>query len=562
MSWKTRSLAATLFVLTALTVSYVKREQAHGTPGEDGGSAPPTPTVNLTLNIMAEGLPVPARVELRDANGVRYIAGDALLVGGHGEDIYEELDLDEFLATLSRRFRNPYTEVDQCYSDGVSHFSVPAGTFTLRVFKGPEYRVYEDAFTLVEGDDVVKTAELTRWVNMPLQGWHSSDGHLHIPRIVSEMNDVASKWMRAEDIHVPNFLQMGSLERFFNSPQYAFGPDGEHEEAGTIIVSGQEQPRSFHFGHAIVLGGMTAINFPGNYHLFSLFFQEAENQGAVAGYAHWGYNDFPETHGLIKDLGINSPVRILEVGQDRWLHYKPWYDALNLGFRVTPTAGTDYPCIASIPGRERFYTKVNGSLSIASWLEGIRQGRTFVTSGPMLTLSVNGADIGGEVFLDAAGTVDIQATVRWDAAQDDIRALELVKNGEVVMTFPRREEESIAFEIPDFRVDATSWLAVSAIGSKVGENNDSGGHTGAIYVTIHGAPGLREQITARRQAWLWLQQLGDLKKRWGPDQIFWLSSKEIDPDAPIEYWRRIQPFVYQEIEEAENFYNSLDPLEP
>ena len=80
--------------------------------------------------------------------------------------------------------------------------------------------------------------------------------------------------------------------------------------------------------------------------------------------------------------------------------YEAWYELLALGFRVTPTAGTDYPCGGqNLPGHERFYTKVEGPLRYASWLDGVRQGRTFVTTGPIVEFHVNGMDIGGEVFL-------------------------------------------------------------------------------------------------------------------------------------------------------------------
>ena len=56
-------------------------------------------------------------------------------------------------------------------------------------------------------------------------------------------------------------------------------------------------------------------------------------------------------------------LHFVEVLQFEWPHYDVWYQALDLGLPITPTAGTDFPCGPwSVPGRERFYTRVEGEL--------------------------------------------------------------------------------------------------------------------------------------------------------------------------------------------------------
>ena len=69
---------------------------------------------------------------------------------------------------------------------------------------------------------------------------------------------------------------------------------------------------------------------------------------------------------LESDSGQPTPARVElqdSKGQGYVAEDAAWYEILNTGFRITPTAGTDYPCVgASIPGRERFYTKVEGQL--------------------------------------------------------------------------------------------------------------------------------------------------------------------------------------------------------
>ena len=166
--------------------------------------------------------------------------------------------------------------------------------------------------------------------------------------------------------------------------------------------------------------------------IYRLFWEEAQRQGALSGYAHYGaiLLNAP-SFGLAVDLphGLLSFLEVLQF--NRGVH-EAWYEILNTGFRITPTAGTDYPCVgASIPGRERFYTRVEGPFTYENWLEGVRKGRTFVTNGPILEFRIDGKEMGEEVVLEQAGSVDVQGRVRFDPTWDDIERLEVVENGPV-----------------------------------------------------------------------------------------------------------------------------------
>src|SRR5262245_57245202 len=94
-----------------------------------------------------------------------------------------------------------------------------------------------------------------------------------------------------------------------------------------------------------------------------------------------------------------KPLPTFEVLQFRHAVYDVWYDVLNAGFRMTATAGTDYPSYDSVPGQERFYVQAPRPFTYEGWLDGVRRGRTFVTNGPVLDFRVNGQSIGGEIAL-------------------------------------------------------------------------------------------------------------------------------------------------------------------
>ena len=143
---------------------------------------------------------------------------------------------------------------------------------------------------------------------------------------------------------------------------------------------------------------------------------------------------------------------------------------LNLGLRVAPTAGTDFPCGPwSIPGRERFYAQLDGDLSVAGWIDAIRRGRTFVTNGPLVEFAIDGVGIGGDVTLEAPGEVRVHGVVRFDPARDRVDAADLIINGRAVpLNGSLADDGDGAAWRFDERVPLTtsSWLALRVQGDK------------------------------------------------------------------------------------------------
>ena len=74
--------------------------------------------------------------------------------------------------------------------------------------------------------------------------------------------------------------------------------------------------------------------------------------------------------------------------------FHPWYAVLNNGLAVTAVGGED--SISSMhqsklvgSARTYVYTGDRG-LDADAWFEGLRKGRAFVTTGPLVELTVNG----------------------------------------------------------------------------------------------------------------------------------------------------------------------------
>ena len=511
-----------------------------------------TGTLELTI-VDASGETTPARIELRDATGAAVVPDDALPVFGDCGQLplhnwVPSIESFQVLRGRARAIYNPFTNSSQFYSDGATVARLAPGRYSLTAFKGIEHEVARAEVEIVVGATQRLRLELKRWIDLPAAGWYGADDHLHIPRPHPRFDPAIATWMQAEDIHVANLLQMGLARDVHITPQHGFGEGSIYRDGDTLVVAGQENPRTHVLGHSIVLGAREWIDFPADYLQYDRFWREAHEQGAVTGYAHWGRAGAEEGLALWGHLELIDFIEVLGFGLP---FYERWYEVLDLGLRMGPTAGTDFPCSQSLPGRERFYARLDGPLEYQAWLEAVRLGRTFVTNGPVVELLVNGAQPGDELRLSAPGTVNIDARVRFDPARDDVRRLELVRGGEVVL---RADEESTPGEIRlegALNVEQSSWLALRASGWKREEteirirgllesmlilerrtNEDllrelpsepvtrpSAAHTAAVYVTVDGTPPIAEQQKAREVADAWLDRLDELHARFDDDRL-------------------------------------------
>ncbi len=539
--------------------------------------------LQLTITDAATGEAVPARVEILSQDGAYHVAEDALLVGGDC-DMSDQgagyLDLRSTLAGFTDRIENPYRKSTQFYSNGEASIQVPTGTATITVFKGPEYNVSVEKVEIQAAKTVEHNIQLKRWINMPSQSWYSADDHLHIPRPVPELNPYISKIMQAEDIHVANLLQMGKVRNFTIAPQHAHGPASYYQEGQFILAAGQENPRTHFLGHTITLGADSALHDAEKYLIYRLIWQEAVKQGGLNGFAH----AYSPTGGLLDPhdgMAVILPHNLLhfvEVLQFNRSGYDAWYDILALGFRVTPTAGTDYPCAGqTIPGHERFYTKVQGPLTYANWLEGVREGRTFVTTGPLIEFRINGEDIGSEIELEEPIAVQVTGSAVFDPELDALAFLELVHNGNVIGRFSRIEGANrIEFSVSQM-VNESSWFALRGYGERLnGRIRVTPGqfglfkpttnvHSAPIYVTLKHRPGVEKSRRSREIAQTWLARLEDVERILAEENMDNLAKKLEIPNfdaVPKDVLIKNRQELLKEIQVAKDFFNTLSQQNP
>jgi hypothetical protein len=361
------------------------------------------------------------------------------------------------------------------YADGRYGVSVSPGAYEVIATHGPEYRHLRRRVDVVGSDVADVELRFERWRDLPAQGWWSGDAHVHIAREEGG-HESALSVARGEDIHVANLLAMGNIgAQYFAQREY--GQQGRVGKDDYNLASGQEDPRTGRRGHTLHLNIAERAHDADRYFLYHELFARLRAGGSVSGYAHVGSDWFGESAGLALDVPFGI-VDVVEVLQAYRLRIHPWYDFLNLGFRLTPIAGSDYPYVDPV-GAVRCFARIEGPLTLDAWFDAIRAGRTFVSNGPTLSLRVGAATMGEAVEIEPGESLMLHAQAEVNPDLDELERLELVVHGEVVAATdgPGRVEVEHRL-IPA----AGCWVAARAVGS-----NRTVAHSAPVYVTVGGA---------------------------------------------------------------------------
>jgi hypothetical protein len=78
------------------------------------------------------------------------------------------------------------------------------------------------------------------------------------------------------------------------------------------------------------------------------------------------------------------------------------YRLLNCGFRLGVSGGSAIGVMPLPTGYNRVYARVTGAFDSGSYWAAIKAGRSFATSGPILTLSVGKYTLGDTIELNAS----------------------------------------------------------------------------------------------------------------------------------------------------------------
>ena len=507
-------------------------------------AAAATGRIHLDVIDAGSNRAVPARIGLYDSSGrIPLPSKDALAVHRFGDEArLQWLNRRTFWASDSRQ---------AFYVSGPYEATLPVGAYDLVAARGPEYRLAKRRVDVRANETTTIRVALQRYVDLPGAGWYSGDSHIHLMR--DQAADMAV-WgqLAAEDVHVGNLLEMGNIAgTYFKQP--AWDRAGQFERDGYAIVPGQEDPRTGMRGHTIHWNLKSHVHFEKEaFFQYDRVFERTRSQGALTGYAHLG-ELFNGRRGLALDVPFGL-VDFIEVLQGGRLNTDIWYSFLNLGYKVSPVGGADFPYFGpTLPGIERTYVKLGAAFNAAAWFDGFRSGHAYVTNGPFVRLNVNGREMGDELRVARGTPLEIAADAQLNPDVDDLDRLELVVLGDIEARESANGTDRVHLQ-KTIVADPSMWIAARAYGGRQQPQFTTVAHTAPIYVVVDGEP------TWKRTE---LAGLVDYQRA----QLNELLTVPIDPNSDLEAWEtgdtlvdqwpQQLPLLRPRIEEADRRYRQL-----
>jgi tetratricopeptide (TPR) repeat protein len=127
---------------------------------------------------------------------------------------------------------------------------------------------------------------------------------------------------------------------------------------------------------------------------------------------------------------------------------------------------------------------VDGALTFEGWRESLRAGHTFVSSGPVIELEVNGALPGDELDVARGSRLRISARANGHREQVPLRELEVVGHGRVLRRVgadaPGQSSAEISLDM-ELPVEHGLWIAARC---RAGDLQVA--HTTPVYVRVDG----------------------------------------------------------------------------
>jgi hypothetical protein len=214
----------------------------------------------------------------------------------------------------------------------------------------------------------------------------------------------------------------------------------------------------------------------------------------------------PNPNGEGASLIATGRVDAVELSWFRGLYnLQEYYRYLNGGYRLPLVGGTDKMSSEIPVGLYRTYVFIppDQDFTYDTWRANLAAGRTFMSGGPIISLSVDGSAIGDIVRLTGnGGTVEVEA---WAESIFPIQSLEIVQQGRVAAATQKPAGARRLSLKTRLNVEGHTWLA-----ARVGDLSSSTpllhhdsfrsvvmAHTSPIYVACGDDWSLFDQRTAQ-----------------------------------------------------------------
>ena len=430
---------------------------------------------------------------------------------------------DEGRAVPYQKLRGSSSEVHTALSAHPFRVVLPEGKYRLAVERGKEYRTLVREVDLA-GDQNVNL-KIERWIHMAQRGWYSGDTHVH-----GRYTDMPILAM-AEDLNVsfpltawvtdsehapttenksPDPVPPGELVKLdddhviwpVNTEYEIFTVKGVRHTLGAVFALNHRKPLTLAappvrpvIDQARAQSAIIDIdkhNWPWSMMLIPVvkpdLFELSNNHIWRTRFRfHDWYKEY--AFGPFDDIEKNDDGGFTERG---WIDFgfRNYYALLNCGFRIMPTAGTAHGVHPVPLGFGRVYVDMGeegAKLDYGKWLENLKAGKSFVTTGPMIEWDLKEEDTGG---------YRVVAVV---SSPLPAESFEIVINGEIIpMTHgwvnrPSHVTHYTAFEHEPLAINTSSWIALRAF-VKAADGRPRFVHTAPRFIDVPGKPLLPQRV--------------------------------------------------------------------
>ena len=434
---------------------------------------------------------------------------------------------------------------------------MPEGRLLVAAVKGFEWEPVTREVTIRGGAIDGLTIQMRLLKGFDKRGWFSASTHVHMNYGGNLHNTPENllRMARAENLDVV-LNQVANKDNRILDYQYFVPGGGEHPasvgDPHTKLHIGQEYRPPF-YGHVFFLGlrdhlispfttGYEGTGIESLYPSNTDMFRKARAQGALTGYVHAFDRDTDPLNGdlgVAKGFAVDAALGVfdcLEWSGSNRASMTVLFHAWNNDLKIAPVGGED-----SISNLHR--TKLVGSVrtyaytgsdrpEVRGWLEAARKGHTFMSTGPLLDLRINGKLPGEEIHLgESGGRLDIRATA---SSNGPLSKIVIYRNGQPWKEVPAGGLNHIE------NVTDSGWYALYAEGAPYTwiDAEYPQALTNAIRVYVGD-----RKIRSRESAEYfdrWITKLRSMAEQWQ----WWRSQQEKD-------------HVYGQFEEARNIYRKL-----
>src|SRR5262249_7059735 len=379
---------------------------------------------------------------------------------------------------------------------GGADVSLPRSATRIEALSGLETSLHRQEFDLGRETPSEITVKV-RFVFRPeKERLAAGNTHLHLRGMPLKDADEYLRQIPAADglkVMFTSYLERHKDDETYITNRYPVGDLKQFAATGVLFNNGEEHRHNFTpfgqgYGHVMFLDLKELVKpvslGPGitgggdDDRLLRPGIDTAHQQGGTVIWCHnaFGFEDVPNAlAGRLDALNVFD-------GSRTGTYEDTYYRYLNVGLRMPISTGTDW----FIYDFSRVYARVTGKLTVKSWLNAVKDGRTVATNGPLLSLKVDGREIGDVIELKSPKTLHVEAS---GLGRHNFQRLQLVHNGKVIATREtyRKNGFFAAVLACDVRIDAPGWLAVRIDSDTKNEfDKQLYAHSSPIYIGYAG----------------------------------------------------------------------------